>query len=98
MVASPCPPISRTVYLPVNAKLLPIGPLPKGGSLLKFKTPTWSEKIQGSGGKGGGGWWIGRLTAGVPGVGWGRSVGTQTYILENDPHDTLVMLNVHNWE
>ena len=34
--------------------------------------------------------------AGLPGGG-GGSVGTPTYIPQNDPHETLIILNVHNW-
>ena len=37
---------------------------------------------------------VGRSAAGLPG-GW--SVGTPTYTLQNDPHDTLIVLNTHNW-
>ena len=29
--------------------------------------------------------------------GGGGSVGTPTYIPQNDPHDTLIILNIHNW-
>ena len=38
-------------------------------------------------------WWS---AAGLPGGG-GGSVGTPTYIPQNDPHDTLIILNIHNW-
>ena len=27
----------------------------------------------------------------------GGSVGTPTYIPQNDPHDTLIILNIHKW-
>ena len=27
----------------------------------------------------------------------GGSVGTPTYIPQNDPHDALIILNIHNW-
>ena len=27
----------------------------------------------------------------------GGLVGTPTYIPQNDPHDTLIILNIHNW-
>ena len=37
-------------------------------------------------------WWS---AAGLPGGG-GGSVGTPTYIPQNDPHDTLIILNIHN--
>ena len=42
---------------------------------------------------GGGGWWVGRQGP----HGGGGSVGTPTYIPQNDPHDALVSLNIHNW-
>ena len=29
--------------------------------------------------------------------GGGGSVGTPTYIPQNDPHDALIILNIHNW-
>ena len=29
--------------------------------------------------------------------GGGGSVGTPTYVPQNDPHDTLIILNIHNW-
>ena len=31
------------------------------------------------------------------GGGGGGSVGTPTYIPQNDPHDALIILNIHNW-
>ena len=37
-------------------------------------------------------WWS---AAGLPGG--GGSVGTPTYIPQNDPHDTLIILNIQNW-
>ena len=40
--------------------------------------------------------WVGRSAAGLPGGG-GGSVGTPTYIPQNDPHDALIILNIHNW-
>ena len=52
------------------------------------------------GGGGGGG---PPLTLGVGGSGGqppgspGGSVGTPTYIPQNDPHDTLIILNMHKW-
>ena len=33
----------------------------------------------------------------APRGGGGGSVGTPTYIPQNDPHDTLIILNIHNW-
>ena len=27
----------------------------------------------------------------------GGSVGTPTYVPQNDPHDALIILNIHNW-
>ena len=45
---------------------------------------------------GGGGRWVGQSAAGVPGGG-GGSVGTPTYIPQNDPHDALIILNIHKW-
>ena len=40
-------------------------------------------------------WWS---AAGLPGGGGGGgAVGTPTYIPQNDPHDTLIILNIHNW-
>ena len=40
-------------------------------------------------------WWS---AAGLPGGGGGGgSVGTPKYIPQNDPHDTLITLNIHNW-
>ena len=44
--------------------------------------------------EGGGGRWVGRSAAGVP---KGGSVGTPTYIPQNDPHDALIILNIHKW-
>ena len=44
---------------------------------------------------GGGGRWVGRSAAGVPRG--GGSVGTPTYIPQHDPHDTLIILNIHKW-
>ena len=38
-------------------------------------------------------WWS---AAGLPGGGGGGSVGTPTYIPQNDPHDMLIILNIHN--
>ena len=38
---------------------------------------------------------VGWSAAGLPGG--GGSVGTPTYIPQNDPHDTLIILNIHNW-
>ena len=40
----------------------------------------------------GGGRWVGRSAAGVPRRG---SVGIPTYIPQNDPHDALIILNIH---
>ena len=37
---------------------------------------------------------VGRSAAGLPG---GGLVGTPTYIPQNDPHDTLIILNMHKW-
>ena len=42
----------------------------------------------------GGGWWVGRSAARVP---RGGSVGTPTYIPQNDPHDALIILNIQKW-
>ena len=36
---------------------------------------------------------VGRSAAGLP----GGAGGTPTYIPQNDPHDTLIILNIHNW-
>ena len=45
-----------------------------------------------------GGRWVGRSAAGLPGGGGGgRSVGTPTYIPQNDPHHTLLILDMHKW-
>ena len=44
--------------------------------------------------EGGGGRWVGRSAAGVP---RGGSVGTPTYIPQHDPHDALIILNIHKW-
>ena len=41
---------------------------------------------------GGGGRWVGRPAAGVP---RGGSVGTPTYIPQNDPHNALIILSTH---
>ena len=30
--------------------------------------------------------------------GGGGSVGTPTYIPQNDPHDALIILNIHDWD
>ena len=38
---------------------------------------------------------VGRSAAGL--LGGGGSVGTPTYIPQNDPHDTLIILNMHKW-
>ena len=43
---------------------------------------------------GGGGRWVGRSATGVP---RGGSVGTPTYIPQNDPHGALIILNIHKW-
>ena len=48
---------------------------------------------RGPGGGGGGG---GGAAAGSPRGGGGGSVGTLTYIPQNDPHDALIILNIHN--
>ena len=41
---------------------------------------------------------VGRSAAGLPGEGGGGgSVGTPTYIPQNDPHDTLIILKMHKW-
>ena len=49
----------------------------------------------GGGGRGGGGRWVGRSAAGVP---RGGSVGTPQHTLpQNDPHDALIILNIHKW-
>ena len=38
-----------------------------------------------------------RSAARLPGGGGGGSVATPTYIPQNDPHDTLIILNMHKW-
>ena len=65
----------------------------KGGGLFKFSTPTGCENFWVSG-RGGGGRWVGRSAARVL---RGGSVGTPTYIPQNDPHDALITLNIHKW-
>ena len=40
--------------------------------------------------------WVGLSAAGVPREEEG-SVGTPKYISQNDPHDVLVILNIHKW-
>ena len=67
---------------------------PKGGGLFKFKTPTACENFWGSGEGGGGGRWVGRSAARVP---TGEPVGTPKYISQIDPHDALIILNIHKW-
>ena len=42
--------------------------------------------------EGGGVRWVGRSAAGVP---RGGLVGTPTYTPQNDPHDSLMVLNIH---
>ena len=37
---------------------------------------------------------VGQSAAGAP---RGGSVGTPTYIPQNDPHDALIILNIHKW-
>ena len=51
--------------------------------------PPWLTQTLGVGGSGG-------QPPGSPGGG-GGSVGTLTYIPQNDPHDTLIILNMHKW-
>ena len=51
--------------------------------------PPWLTQTLGVGGSGG-------QPPGPPGGG-GGSVGTPTYIPQNDPHDTLIILNMHKW-
>ena len=41
-----------------------------------------------------GGEGVGWSAAGVP---RGGSVGTPTYKAQNDPHDALIILNIHKW-
>ena len=43
-----------------------------------------------------GGRQVGQSAAGLPGGGGGL-VGTPTYIPQNDPHDTLIILNMQKW-
>ena len=50
-----------------------------------------------TGGRGGGVGGSGRSAAGVPGGGGGGFVGTPTYVPQNDPHDVLIILNMHSW-
>ena len=70
-----------------------VPPHSKGGGLFKSRTPTGCENFWGSGVGGGGGGSAGQL----PGSRGGRgSVGT-TYKPQNDPHDALIVLNIHNW-
>ena len=40
---------------------------------------------------------VGRSAPGSRGGGGGGAVGTPTYAPQNDPHDTLIILNIHNW-
>ena len=49
--------------------------------------PPWLTQTLGVGGLGG-------QPPGPPGGGGGGSVGTPTYIPQNDPHDTLIILNM----
>ena len=70
----------------------------QGGRPVQILDPNRVRKLlgvwKGGGGGGGGGRWVGRSAGGVP-RGW--SVGTQTYIPQNDPHDALIILNIHKW-
>ena len=50
----------------------------------------WADRVDG----GGRGRWVSRSTTGVP---RGGSLGTPTYIPQNDPHDALIILNIHKW-
>ena len=43
---------------------------------------------------GGGGKWVGRSAGRIP---RGGSVGTPKYKPQNDPHDALIILNIHKW-
>ena len=43
-----------------------------------------------------GGRQVGRSATGLP-VRGGGAVGTPTYIPQNDPHDALIILNIHKW-
>ena len=49
--------------------------------------PPWLTQTLGVGGWGG-----------QPPGSLGGSVGTPTYIPQNDPHDALIILNLHNWD
>ena len=40
---------------------------------------------------------MGRSAARVPRGGGGGAVGIPTYTPHNDPHDPLIMLNIHKW-
>ena len=67
----------------------------QGGRPVQILDPNRVRKLLGAwrGGEGGGGGrWVGRSATGVP---RGGSVGTPTYIPQNDPHDALVILNIH---
>ena len=72
----------------------------RGGRPVQILDPNRVRKLLGvwraGGGEGGGGGvrWVGRSAAGVP---RGGSVGTPTYIPQNDPHDALIILNIHKW-
>ena len=68
---------------------------PKGGGLFKSRTPTGCENFLGIW-RGGRGRWVGQSAAGVHGGERGGG-GNPTYITQNNPHDTLIVFNVHNW-
>ena len=66
----------------------------QGGAACSNSRPQLGAKTFGGLGGGGGGRWVGRSAAGVP---RGGSVGTPTYIPQNDPYDALIILNIHKW-
>ena len=64
----------------------------QGGRPVQILDPNRVQKLLGVW-RGGGGGGVGG-SAGVP---RGGSVGTPTYIPQNDPHDALIILNTHKW-
>ena len=66
---------------------------PRGGRACSNSRPQPDAKTFG-GLEEGGGRWVGRSAAGVP---RGGSVGTPKYIPQKDPHDALIILNIHKW-
>ena len=70
--------------------------MPRGAACSNSRPQPGAKTFGGleGGSGGGGGRWVGRSAAGIP---RGGSVGTPTYIPQHDPHETLIILNIHKW-